>query len=182
MNSCSTYILPQTPADNCQLFLGRANVRDKTIVVEIQPEGVPTDVGANNYLPILVIQTNEELEIARQTIRVIEKERVRGTGGSIMGRGEKFFAPTEKHRRRSIRLKGYVEGRFDEDRVAPGQPGEIRGAFGRCPDRLLNGFLTGLWGYAGQDDPGRWAWGRRPAFGGKLRLAADSVTGRCRQG
>jgi len=129
MNSCSTYILPQTPADNCQLFLGRAtlpglnplslggfdlsettepvadhadgfaligraNVRDKTIVAEIQPEGVPTDVGANNYLPILVIQTDEGLEIARQTIRVI-------------GRGEKFFAPTEKHRRRSIRLKGY---------------------------------------------------------------------------
>ena len=94
MNSCSTYILPQTPADNCQLFLGRANVRDKTIVAEIQPEGVPTDVGANNYLPILVIQTEEGLEIARQTIRVI-------------GRGEKFFAPTEKHRRRSIRLKGY---------------------------------------------------------------------------
>ena len=63
-------------------------------VAEIQPEGV----GANNYLPILVIQTNEELEIARQTIRVI-------------GRGEKSFAPTEKHHRRSIRLKGHDYGK-----------------------------------------------------------------------
>ena len=74
-------------------------------ISEIQPEGFPTGVGANNYLPILVIKTNEELEIARQTIRVVEEDRVRGRDGSIMGKGEKSFAPTEKHRRRSIRLK-----------------------------------------------------------------------------
>jgi acetate kinase len=63
-------------------------------VSEIQPENVMTNGGAKNLSPILVIQTDEELEIARQTIRVI-------------GRGEKSFAPTEKNRRRSIRLKGY---------------------------------------------------------------------------
>ena len=45
-------------------------------ISEIQPEGFPTGVGANNYLPLLVIPTDEELEIARQTIRVI------GRGGS----------------------------------------------------------------------------------------------------
>jgi hypothetical protein len=31
-----------------------------------------------------------------------------------------------------------LKGRwFDENLVAPGQPGEIRGAFGRSPDRFL---------------------------------------------
>ena len=49
-------------------------------VSEIQPENVMTNGGAKNLSPILVIQTDEELEIARQTIRVI-------------GRGEKSFAP-----------------------------------------------------------------------------------------
>jgi acetate kinase len=69
------------------LGMGVDPVKNRNVVgsiSEIQPEGVPTGVGANNYLPILVIKTDEELEIARQTIRVIEKDRVRGRGGSML--------------------------------------------------------------------------------------------------
>jgi hypothetical protein len=48
-----------------------------------------TNGGAKNLSHILVIQTDEELEIARQTIRVIGRSEK-----SFIGRGEKSFAPT----------------------------------------------------------------------------------------
>ena len=34
---------------------------------------VTPKVGAKDFLPLLVIKTDEELEIARQTLRVIER-------------------------------------------------------------------------------------------------------------
>ena len=46
-------------------------------VAEIQPEMVTPKVGAKDFLPLLVIKTDEELEIARQTLRVIEEAGVR---------------------------------------------------------------------------------------------------------
>ena len=79
-------------------------------ISEIQPEGFPTGAGANNYLPILVIKTDEELEIARQTLRVIERRggsRTAPTGIARTGIRSKESAAMEKHQRRSIRLKGY---------------------------------------------------------------------------
>jgi hypothetical protein len=46
-------------------------------VFGIHPKDLSTNVGAKNLSPILVIQTDEGLEIASQTIRNIEKDGVR---------------------------------------------------------------------------------------------------------
>ena len=62
-------------------------------IAEIQPEGFP--------IKVLVIKTDEELEIARQTLRVIER-----VGGLCKG-GSRTAPTSEKRQRRSIRLKGY---------------------------------------------------------------------------
>jgi acetate kinase len=51
-------------------------------IAEIQPERMPANAGAKDFLPLLVIKTNEELEIARQTLRVIERRGGSRRGGS----------------------------------------------------------------------------------------------------
>jgi acetate kinase len=49
------------------------NRRAAGSIYEIHPEKDPTKVGAKDFLPLLVIKTDEELEIARQTIRIIDR-------------------------------------------------------------------------------------------------------------
>lgn len=74
-------------------------------IAEIQPGKDPTKVGAKDFLPLLVIKTDEELEIARQTIGVIYRRG--GSRTAPTGTASAGSTPIEKRQRRSIRLKGY---------------------------------------------------------------------------